>query len=121
VVIKQQAMMDLFHFTTVYPGWYQGRTIHIHVKVRTFEGSNKTMDWTSQFYFDNNLNKQIHTQLPYSKHGPPTTTNEQDGIYTGPSTDGLIKDNSGQHMLLNVSKEGQGYLGTFNIVLSSTT
>ena len=109
------------HFTTVYPGWYQGRTIHIHVKVRTFEGSNKTMDWTSQFYFDNNLNKQIHTQLPYSKHGPPTTTNEQDGIYTGPSTDGLIKDNSGQHMLLNVSKEGQGYLGTFNIVLSSTT
>jgi protocatechuate 3,4-dioxygenase beta subunit len=29
-------------FTTIYPGWYEGRAIHIHVKVRNFEGSNET-------------------------------------------------------------------------------
>src|SRR6266487_1785281 len=43
-------------FTTIYPGWYQGRTTHVHVKVRTLEGSNKTLEWTAQFYFDNSVN-----------------------------------------------------------------
>jgi protocatechuate 3,4-dioxygenase beta subunit len=35
-------------FTTIYPGWYQGRAIHIHDKIRTFNGSEKTLEWTSQ-------------------------------------------------------------------------
>ena len=34
-------------FTTFYPGWYQGRAIHVHDKVRTFNGPQKTMEWTS--------------------------------------------------------------------------
>ena len=33
-------------FTTIYPGWYEGRAIHIHVKARAFEGSNETLEWT---------------------------------------------------------------------------
>jgi protocatechuate 3,4-dioxygenase beta subunit len=106
-------------FTTIYPGWYQGRTIHVHIKVRTFEGSNQTLEWTAQFYFDNSVNKQVHIQPPYNKHGPPTTTNEQDGIYTGASTDGLLKSNTGQQLMLNLTKDMQSYLGTFNIVLNS--
>lgn len=108
-------------FTTIYPGWYQGRTIHIHVKVRTFEGSAKTSEWTSQFYFNNSINQEVHTQPPYSNHGPPTTTNELDGIFTGASTDGMVKSNSGQHLMLNLAKQGQSYVGTFNIVLNSAT
>src|SRR5919202_6448259 len=70
-------------FTTIYPGWYQGRAIHIHVKVRTFEGPEKTLEWTSQFYLSNSINEQVHTQPPYSNHGLPDITNEQDGIYIG--------------------------------------
>jgi protocatechuate 3,4-dioxygenase beta subunit len=50
-------------FTTVYPGWYQGRAIHVHDKVRTFNGSEKTLEWTSQLYFDNSINEQVHKQL----------------------------------------------------------
>ncbi|HEY7079414.1 MAG TPA: hypothetical protein VH500_06915, partial [Nitrososphaeraceae archaeon] len=65
-------------FTTIYPGWYQGRAIHIHDKVSTFNGSDNTLDWTSQLYFNNSVNEQVHKQLPYSKHGPPDMTNEQD-------------------------------------------
>jgi protocatechuate 3,4-dioxygenase beta subunit len=108
-------------FTTIYPGWYQGRAIHIHDKVRTFEGPEKTLEWTSQLYFDNSINEQVHTQPPYSKHGLPDRTNEQDGIYTGASTDGLVQSNSGKHLMLNLTREGQqlSYLGTFNIVLNS--
>ena len=39
-------------FTTIYPGWYQGRTIHIHFKVRLFDGSSATYEFTSQIFFD---------------------------------------------------------------------
>ncbi len=107
-------------FTTIYPGWYQGRAIHIHVKVRTFEGSEKTFDWTSQFYFNDATTDQVHTQAPYSNHGLPDTRNNQDGIYTGPSSDGLVKDNSGSHLMLNLDKHKQGsYLGTFSVVVDS--
>jgi protocatechuate 3,4-dioxygenase beta subunit len=108
-------------FTTIYPGWYQGRAIHIHDKVRTFDGSEKTLEWTSQLYFDKSINEQVHKQLPYSKHGPPDMTNEQDGIYAGPSTDGLIQSNTGKHLMVNLTKgEGQSFVGTFNIVLNAT-
>jgi protocatechuate 3,4-dioxygenase beta subunit len=106
-------------FVTIYPGWYQGRAIHIHVKVHTIEGLEKTLEWTSQFYFNNSINAQVHTQPPYSNHGPPDMTNEQDGIYAGASIDGLVHSNSGKYLMLNLTKDGQSYLGTFNIVLNS--
>jgi hypothetical protein len=58
---------------------------------------------------------------PYSKHGPPDMTNEQDGIYAGPSTDGLIQSNTGKHLMVNLTKaQGQSYIGIFNIVLNAT-
>jgi protocatechuate 3,4-dioxygenase beta subunit len=106
-------------FTTIYPGWYQGRAIHIHDKVRTFNGSEKTLEWTAQLYLNNSINQQVSMQPPYSNHGSPQTTNEQDGIYTGASTDGMISRNSGEHLLLNLTKDKQSYFGTFNIVLNS--
>jgi len=107
-------------FTTIYPGWYQGRTIHVHDKVRTFNGLEKTLEWTAQLYFNNSISQQVHTQPPYTNHGPPQTTNEEDGVYTGPSTDGLIQRDSGAHLMLHLTKQGQSYLGTFNIVLSQS-
>ena len=108
-------------FTTVYPGWYEGRAIHIHIKVRTFEGSSENFEWTSQFYLNNSITEQVHTQPPYSDHGQPDMTNEEDGIYTGPSTDGLIQSNAGEHLMLNMThdEEGQGYIGTFNVVVNA--
>lgn len=105
-------------FTTIYPGWYPGRAIHIHDKVRIFNGSETTLEWTSQLYFNNTMNKQIHEQPPYSSHGPPPTQNEQDFIYAGPSTDSLVRNNSGKDLIMNVTKDGPEYLGTFNIFLN---
>jgi hypothetical protein len=49
-------------------------------------------------------------------------TNEQDGIYRGSSTDGLIQSNNGKHLMVNLIKEGQqqqSYLSMFNIVLNA--
>src|SRR5206468_6372285 len=50
-------------FTTIYPGWYEGRTIHIHDKVRVFNGSETILEWTSQLYFNNSMNQQVHKKL----------------------------------------------------------
>ena len=63
----------------------------------------------------------MHKQPPYSDHGPPDITNEEDGIYRGVSTDGLVQSNTGENLMLNLTKdpEQSSYLGTFNIVLKS--
>jgi hypothetical protein len=56
-------------------------------------------------------------QPAYSNHGQPDMTNEEDGIYTGPSNDGLIQSNAGEYLKLNLThdEEGQGYIGTYNV------
>jgi len=107
-------------FTTVYPGWYQGRAIHIHDKVRTFNGPENNLEWTSQIYFNDSMNDQIHKLTPYSSHGPPQTPDDQDMIFTGPSTDGLVKSNSGKLLLMNVTRhDDKSYEGILNIVLNA--
>jgi protocatechuate 3,4-dioxygenase beta subunit len=109
-------------FTTVYPGWYEGRAIHIHVKVRSAEALQNPFEWTSQFYLNNSINEQVHKQPPYSDHGPVAMLNEEDGIYTGPSTDGLVQANAGKYLMLNLSEDPKGgYIGTFNIGVNVTT
>ena len=106
-------------FTTIYPGWYEGRAIHIHDKVRIFNGQEKELEWTAQLYFNNSINEQVHEQTPYNSHGPVKTTNEEDMVYTGASADGLIQKNSGEQLMVNLTKQGASYLGTFNVVLNS--
>jgi protocatechuate 3,4-dioxygenase beta subunit len=107
-------------FTTVYPGWYEGRAIHIHVKVRSAEALQNPFEWTSQFYLNNS--QQVHKQPPYSDHGRVAMLNEEDGIYAGPSTDGLVQANAGKYLMLNLSEDPNGgYIETFNIGINATT
>jgi protocatechuate 3,4-dioxygenase beta subunit len=106
-------------FTTIYPGWYEGRAIHIHDKVRTFNGSDTTLVWTSQLYFNNSINQQVHKQAPYSNHGPPQTTNEEDIVYSRGSADGLVQGDSGERLIVNLTQDESTYVGTFNIVLNA--
>ena len=106
-------------FTTIYPGWYEGRAIHIHDKVRIFNGQEKALEWTAQLYLNNSINEQVHEQTPYNSHGPVQTINEEDMIYTGASADGLIQKNSGEQLMVKLTKQGASYLGTFNVVLNS--
>lgn len=61
----------------------------------------------------------MHQQLPYSNHGPVEQVNEEDMIFSGPSTDGLVKSNSGERLMLNLTRDTQGYIGTFNIVVNT--
>jgi protocatechuate 3,4-dioxygenase beta subunit len=108
-------------FTTVYPGWYSGRTIHLHIKVRAISGSTTTFAFTSQLFFDDAITGQALGQVPYSARGLPDTTNATDSVFTGASSDGAVQKNVGDQLLLAPTKDANGYTGTFNIGVRTTS
>ncbi|OJW06322.1 MAG: hypothetical protein BGO39_25480 [Chloroflexi bacterium 54-19] len=95
-------------FTTIYPGWYSGRTVHIHFKIRSALGATQQHTFTSQLFFDDTLTDTVFTGAPYSSRGTRDTRNANDNIYRS----------GGSTLLLNLTKEGDGYTATFNIGVS---
>jgi protocatechuate 3,4-dioxygenase beta subunit len=85
-------------FRTVYPGWYQGRTVHIHVKVHV----RGRVVHTGQLFFSDALTDHVYRNLPYSKRPPRTTRNVNDSIFV----------NGGRRSMLAVTRRAAGgYLG----------
>jgi protocatechuate 3,4-dioxygenase beta subunit len=72
---------------TIYPGWYQGRATHIHLKVHvggatedgTYEGG--TTAHTGQLFFDDALTDQVAMIEPYASRTVVRTRNEEDNIF----------------------------------------
>ena len=64
-------------FNTVFPGWYRGRTLHIHFTLRL----NNQAEVTSQIYFDDTLADEILAQGDYKARGKRDTTNTSDSIF----------------------------------------
>src|SRR6185436_4639365 len=96
-------------FTTVYPGWYQGRAVHVHFKLRLFAGSTKTYEFTSQFFFDETLTDQVHALSPYSAKGKRDTLNTRDGIYNA------LSSGDRAALTLQTTRDGTGYAGVINL------
>jgi hypothetical protein len=96
-------------FITIYPGWYSGRTVHIHFKIRTDPDSEEGYEFTSQFFFDEALTDIVYAQEPYAEKGQRDTLNESDSIYQG--SEGLLT--------LDVveMEDEEGYTATFGIGL----
>jgi protocatechuate 3,4-dioxygenase beta subunit len=94
-------------FTTIFPGWYPGRTVHIHFKIR-INPSNQTGDeFTSQLYFDDSVTDQVYSQSPYSGRGRRMMRNRDDGIFRA----------GGDRLTLALTSHGQGYAAVFDIGL----
>ena len=70
-------------FKTIVPGWHSGRTIHIHVMIRTFSSTGTALtEFTTQLSFDQTLIDSLAKSVsPYSSRGLPDTTNAEDSIY----------------------------------------
>jgi protocatechuate 3,4-dioxygenase beta subunit len=101
--------MGIAEFLTIYPGWYQGRAVHIHFKIRTEPESDVGYEFTSQLFFNDDQSFEIYrTVAPYSSKGVPRMTNEDDGIY----------NQSGGQLVLTVKEaEDSGYEAIFDIGL----
>lgn len=95
-------------FTTVYPGWYQGRTVHIHFKIRADAAASSGLEFTSQLFFDDTFTDKVYADAPYAQKGTRSTRNAEDGIYgTG-----------GDQLLLDIKGDATaGYTTTFPIGL----
>ena len=95
-------------FTTIYPGWYQGRCVHIHFKVRTTTGG-RNLEFTSQLYFDDALSTKIMALPPYNAKPGQRPMNEQDGIFR----------QGGKDLMMTVAEQGGRYKGAFEIGLTT--
>jgi hypothetical protein len=71
-------------FRTIYPGWYAGRAVHIHAKVRLFDPyGERTTEVSTQLFFDDAVTDAVHSVEPYRQRGPRDTRNAMDAIYGG--------------------------------------
>ena len=94
------------NFTTIYPGWYRGRAVHIHFKIRT-QGAGGAYEYTSQLFFPETLNDEIHARQPYAANGRRDTLNERDGIYR----------QAGNQLLLQPSRTASGLAAGIDVAL----
>jgi protocatechuate 3,4-dioxygenase beta subunit len=94
-------------FLTIYPGWYEGRAVHIHFKIRTDPGSRNAHEFVSQLYFDESVTDKVHKQAPYNGKGRRTTSNDADFIFR----------RGGKQLMPALTSEAQGYSGKFDIGL----
>ena len=94
-------------FVTVYPGWYPGRTVHIHFKIRTATVARRTFEFTSQLYFDDGLTDRVHAAQPYAAKGQRTAQNQHDYFFR----------RGGDQLLLAPTRTVDGYSATFTIGL----
>jgi protocatechuate 3,4-dioxygenase beta subunit len=99
--IQRTDAKGLATFATVYPGWYQGRAVHIHVKVHV--GGNVVH--TGQLFFNDAVTDTAYRVKPYTSRPNRTTRNADDSIYV----------NGGSRSLLALKRRSSGYVGSITM------
>ncbi len=94
-------------FQTIYPGWYPGRTVHIHFLLRTDPDQRDGLEFVSQLYFDDALTDEVMARPPYNSRGPRSTRNAEDGLYPA----------GGDQLMLALTPDGDGYAAAFNVAM----
>ena len=98
-------------FTTIYPGAYEGRAVHVHFKIRAPASAAAAHEFTSQLYFDDALSDRVYALAPYAAVTPRRRMrNERDGLFRV----------GGRQLLLDVREDAGGYASSFDIGLQLT-
>jgi len=88
-------------FRTIYPGWYRGRTVHIHVMVHV----GGSVVHTGQLYFSDAVTDVVYKRAPYASRPNRDPRNAGDSIYR----------NGGKRSTLKLVKSGSGYVGSISM------
>ena len=96
--IQRTDAKGLALFKTIYPGWYPGRTVHVHVSV--FIGGNVVH--TGQLYFPDTVTDAVYRRAPYSRRPGRSTRNAADFVYR----------NGGRRSTLRLNRSRTGYVGS---------
>jgi len=99
--IQRSDAKGLAVFQTVYPGWYTGRTVHIHVKVHV--GGNVVH--TGQLYFPDAVTDAVYAKEPYAARPNRNTRNADDAIFR----------NGGSKSVVGLKAAGGGYVATITM------
>jgi protocatechuate 3,4-dioxygenase beta subunit len=99
--IQRTDASGLARFRSVYPGWYQGRTVHIHVKVHVAGN----VVHTGQLYFPDSLTDRVFRRKPYSRRGKRSTRNASDFVFA----------QGGRRSMLRLRKAGSSYVGAITM------
>jgi len=94
-------------FLTIFPGWYGGRAVHLHFKIRSPRQSTPRYAFTSQLYFDDALTEAVFALEPYASRGRRWMRNRDDAIFR----------EGGERLLLAAQADGRGYSASFAIGL----
>jgi len=97
-------------FTTIFPGFYSGRTVHIHFKIRSNPAGPRGYEFASQLYFDEATTERVHASEPYASRVGHRVPNQRDSIYR----------NGGDQLTLALAENGNGFNSTFNVVMRAT-
>jgi protocatechuate 3,4-dioxygenase beta subunit len=103
-------------FVTILPGWYAGRTTHIHLRVRSsYSEASSTTDGTNttQVFFAQSIIDELAQSIsPYSAEGTNPTTNASDRVYA--------QQTLGENQLTLAGDVTSGFTATFNVYLPIT-
>ena len=92
-------------FLTIFPGWYAGRAVHIHFKIR----APGDREFASQLYFDDRLTDRVHATEPYGARGQRRLRNQDDGIFR----------RGGEQLMPIVTSAGERYAASFAVALAT--
>ena len=92
-------------FTTIYPGWYQGRATHIHAEVTVGGRSVKV----TQIAFPESVNNAVHSAGVYASRGTNPTSNLSDGIFS---------DSLASELVTPTGSPSGGYTAAFQIAVA---
>lgn len=109
----------LVRFATIFPGWYESRTTHIHFKVRQ-PGATGGMakEFTSQLFFDDKLADSVFTKAPYRPREKGGVYNANDMVFTERQVDGT---QAGQHLMPEIHPSGKGFVAKYAIALTDSS
>jgi protocatechuate 3,4-dioxygenase beta subunit len=93
-------------FTTVYPGWYQGRATHIHVEVLVNGRSVKV----TQIAFPESVNAAVYSSGVYAAKGPNPTRNASDMVFA---------DSLASEMAAVTGDVTSGFAATFTVGIAA--
>lgn len=93
-------------FLTIYPGWYPGRAVHIHFKIRSHANQGRAALLTSQLYFDDSITDQVYQNEPYKQRPNRYPRNERDGLFAY---------DDGQRLVLRPQKTAAAYVASYSI------
>ena len=92
----------LASFQTIYPGWYQGRAVHIHLKVHV----GGSVIHTGQLFFDDSLSDTVFKGAPYDAKGTRNVRNASDSIYS---------QSGGSASIVDTKANGSRYTGLMTV------